>query len=34
MVSAKLKKTPREVFVRFWHRTTLNLYKYLYYERI
>ena len=34
MVGAKLKQTPRSTYIRFWHHTTLNLFKYLYYERI
>ena len=34
MVGKKLSQTPRSTYIRFWHRTTLNLYKYLYYERI
>jgi len=34
MVGAKLKKTPKETYIRYWHHTTLNLFKYLYYEKI
>jgi len=34
MIGAKLQQTPKSTYVRFWHRTTLNLFKYLYYEHI
>ena len=32
MVGAKLQQTPKSTFIRFWHRSTLNLFKYMYYE--
>ena len=32
MVGAKLDQTHKSVYIRYWHRTTLNLFKYLYYE--
>ena len=31
MIGAKLQQTPKSTWVRLWHRTTLELYKYLYY---
>ena len=31
MIGKWLRQTPRSTFVRFWHHTTLQLYKYLYY---
>ena len=34
MVGRKLRQTTRSTYVRYWHPTTLQLYKYLYYERI
>ena len=34
MVGAKLQQTPKSTFIRFWHRTTLELFKYLYYQKI
>ena len=34
MVGAKLRQTPRSTYIRYWHHTTLQLFKYLYYERI
>jgi len=34
MVGAKLKQMPKSTWVRLWHRTTLELFKYLYYQRI
>ena len=34
MVGAKLQLTPKSTFIRYWHSTTLNLFKYLYYEKI
>jgi hypothetical protein len=34
MIGAKLQQTPRSTFIRLWHHTTLNLYKYLYFEHI
>ena len=34
MVGSKLRQTPRSTYIRYWHKTTLQLFKYLYYERI
>ena len=34
MVGAQLKKTTKDVYISFWHKTTLELYKYLDYRRI
>ena len=34
MEGHKLRQIPRSTLVRFWHKTTLNLFNYLYYERI
>ena len=34
MVGARLRKTPKETYIRYWHKTTLELFKYLYYQRI
>ena len=34
MVSSKLSSIPRETRVRYWHHTTLELYKYLYFKRL
>ena len=34
MVSAKLKIIARETRVRYWHHTTLELYRYLYFKRL
>ena len=34
MVGAQLMKTSKSTFIRYWHHTSLNLFKYLYYERI
>ena len=34
MMGAKLKQTPKSTFIKYWHHTTLHLFKYLYYERI
>ena len=34
MVGAKLEQTPKSTYITYWHHTTLNLYKYLDYERI
>ena len=34
MVGAQLQKTPKSTYISYWHHTSLNLYKYLYYERI
>ena len=34
MVSAKLAAIPRSVAVRYWHHAALNLYGYLFFERL
>ncbi len=34
MVSAKLRTIARETRVRYWHHTTLELYRYLYFQRL
>ena len=34
MVGSRLQKATRSTYMRFWHKTTLELYKYLYYERL
>lgn len=34
MVGARLAAIPRSIFVRYWHHAALQLYKYLYYERL
>ena len=34
MVAARLKAIPRSVAVRYWHAILLNLYGYLYFERL
>ena len=34
MVGQRLADIPREVAARYWHRAALNLYGYLYYERL
>ena len=34
MVASKLKAVPRSVAIRYWHRSVLNLYGYLYFERL
>ena len=34
MVGERLKQIPRSVRVRYWHRAVLNLYKYMYFERL
>ena len=34
MVGRRLNEIPRSVCVRFWHHTSLNLFKYLYYEKL
>ena len=34
MVGARLRNTPKETYIRYWHKTTLELFKYLYYQRI
>ena len=34
MVGCQLQKTPKSTYIRYWHHTSPNLYKYLYYERI
>ena len=34
MVAAKLRSIQKSTFVRFWHHTTLYLYKYLVFEHL
>ena len=34
MVGAKLQQTPKNVYITYWHQTTLKLFNYLYYEHI
>ena len=34
MVGNKLRATPKSTYIKFWHHTTLALFKYLYYERL
>ena len=34
MVGARLAAIPRSLAVRYWHHAVLNLYKYLYFERL
>ena len=31
MIGAKLQQTPKSTFITYWHATTLELFKYLYY---
>ena len=33
-VAAKLGKIPQYTRVRYWHHTTLELYRYLYFQRL
>ena len=34
MVGARLRMTPKDTYISYWHKTTLELFKYLYYPRI
>ena len=34
MVSNRLAAIPRSVRIRYWHRAVLNLFAYLYFERL
>ena len=34
MVGQRLAEIPRSVAARYWHEAALNLYGYLYYERL
>ena len=34
MVAAKLQTIPRETRMRYWHRSSLKLYEYLYFHRL
>ena len=34
MVGAQLQKTLKSTYIRYLHHSTLNLFKYLYYERV
>ena len=34
MVGRKLKDIPRSTCIRFWHKATLELYKYLYFDKL
>jgi len=34
MIGGQLARTPKSTYVRFWHHSTLALFKYLYFERI
>ena len=34
MVGRKLSSIPRSTCVRFWHQTSLELYRYLFYDKI
>ena len=34
MVGERLSKIPYGTRVKYWHHTALNLYKYLYFEKI
>ena len=31
MVGDRLRKTSKGTYIRYWHKTTLELFKYLYY---
>ena len=34
LVAVKLQSIPRSTLVRFWHRSTLELFKYLSFEKL
>ena len=34
MVGSRLAEIPKSVVISYWHRAVLNLYGYLYYERL
>ena len=34
MIGRRLQEIPRSTCVKFWHHTTLHLFKYLYYEKL
>jgi len=34
MVAHRLQQIPRSTLIRFWHASTLGLYRYLYFERL
>jgi hypothetical protein len=34
MVAQRLQQIPRSTLIRFWHASTLGLYRYLYFERL
>jgi len=34
MIGAKLMQTPKSTWIRLWHRTTLELFNYLHYQKI
>ena len=34
MVGTQMRKTTKDVYISYWHKTTFELFKYLYYQRI